>query len=85
MLHPPNVIFDLFGLPKFLVPVYSWFINIVVVIIFSIGFDFIQVVVVYLPLFSAVLAHDVQFGGIVANAFLFKTSKYTITLVIWQS
>merc|ERR1719266_436964 len=38
-LHPPNVVLDFFWLPEFSISVDSWFINIVMIIILSLGFN----------------------------------------------
>ena len=69
-LHPPNVVLDFFWLPEFSISVDSWFIDIVMIIILSLGFNLKEVVSVCLFLCSVMLSHDVQFRGIKVDTFL---------------
>ena len=69
-LHSPNVVLDFFWLPEFSISVDSWFINIVMIIILSLGFNLKEVVSVCLFLCSVMLSHDVQFRGIKVDTFL---------------
>ena len=72
LLHPPNVVLDFFWLPEFPISVDSWFINIVMIIILSLGFNLKEVVCVCLFLCSVMLSHDVQFRRIKVDTFLWR-------------
>jgi len=76
ILHPPNVVLDFFWLPEFSISVDSWFINIVMIIILSLGFNLKEVVSVCLFLCSVMLSHDVQFRGIKVDTFLSGWSAF---------
>merc|ERR1712223_222147 len=76
LLHPTNVVLDFFWLPEFSISVDSWFIDIVMIIILSLGFNLKKVVSVCLFLCSVMLSHDVQFRGIKVDTFLSGWSAF---------
>ena len=69
-LHTTNIISDFFWFPEFSVSVDTWLINVMMVVVLSVGFNFKQVVCISLVLFSIMLSHDVEFGCIIVDTFL---------------
>ena len=69
-LHATNIVSNFFWFPEFSVAVYTWFVDVVMIVIFSIGFNFEQMVLICLILFPVMLAHDVEFRSIIIDTFL---------------
>merc|ERR1711962_237085 len=75
-LHATNIVSNFFWFPEFSVAVYTWFVDVVMIIIFSIGFNFEQMVLISLVLFPVMLAHDVEFRSIIVDTFLSWRSAF---------
>merc|ERR1711944_367669 len=69
-LHTSNLISDFFWFPEFSVSVDTWFVNVMMIIILSVGFNFKQMVFICLFLFSIMLSHDIEFRSVIVDTFL---------------